>query len=465
MALESLKNTVALFFRDGSDGDDLPDVPEEPLSPREARLRRAAAILRWGAIANGIVMTLVVIVGIVAATQSDRGLFERVHAALLGRVAVNADAALLAALLLGLANASVLLVLLVGTLAQELWIIGGVWLLAGFNVLALVQWGYTPAIITMVPAVWCGLIASRDFRGFRMNPVMLKELRGRMRGVRAAVVMTVYLGLMSGFMVLLYLISTTANRVAGTAVTGDLGRILFVGVVGIELMLIIFIAPAFTAGAITGERERKTYDLLQVTLLPQPSFVMGKLESALSYIVLLLLAAIPLQSIAFLFGGVSETEVLLAFVMLAVTAIALGSLGMFFSSVAQRTLTASVRSYTVALAVTFGLPLLLSVFLGYYSGALTGSGTGIDDSPVLETILIYTGLILASLNPVATSLFSQFMLIEYQEIGFWTATLSSDGSKIPLVAPWITFTIIYLSVSAILIVLSVRRMRRSEGRE
>ena len=35
----------------------------------------------------------------------------------------------------------------------------------------------------------------------------------------------------------------------------------------------------------------------------------GKLVSALSFVMLLLLAAIPLQSIAFFFGGVAETEV------------------------------------------------------------------------------------------------------------------------------------------------------------
>jgi ABC-type transport system involved in multi-copper enzyme maturation permease subunit len=151
-----------------------------------------------------------------------------------------------------------------------------------------------------------------------------------MRGMRAFVVITIYLGLMSGVTVLVYLIYTPFNRGSASTVTGELGRILFGAVVGIELLLIIFIAPAFTAGAITGERERKTYDLLQTTLLPNPSFITGKLESSLGYILLLLLAAIPLQSIAFLFGGVTELELVLAFVILIVTAVALGTIGMYF---------------------------------------------------------------------------------------------------------------------------------------
>ena len=44
--------------------------------------------------------------------------------------------------------------------------------------------------------------------------------------------------------------------------------------------------------------------------------------------------------------------------------------------------------------------------------------------------------------------------------GFITVTLASDGSKIPLISPWIMFTLLYLIVSSLLLVLAVRRMRR-----
>src|SRR5690606_3841136 len=153
---------------------------------------------------------------------------------------------------------------------------------------------------------------------------------------------------------------------------------------GIELLLIVFIAPAFTAGAITGERERQTYDLLKTTLLASPSFVIGKLESALGYILLLLLAAIPLQSIAFLFGGVSEIELLLAFVILAVAAVTLGTVGIYFSAAMQRTLTASVRAYSVSLMATFGIPVVVGTILSAIEGALFRSGANATPSPVVE---------------------------------------------------------------------------------
>lgn len=436
-----------------------PDPLQGGLTPREIRLKRAAEILRWGAIANGIAAALVFVLAVAAALHISDGLFASFHGLLLSGFNGGDDIALFTLILLITANVSVLLLLVVGILAQEMWALILVWLWTAVNVGLLLLLGFLPALITLAVTVWAGMIAVRDTNAFRFNPVMLKELRGRMRGMRAFVVITVYLGLMSGVTVLVYLIYTPFNRGVSSAVTGELGRILFIAVVGIELLLIIFIAPAFTAGAITGERERKTYDLLQTTLLPNSSFITGKLESALSYILLLLLAAIPLQSIAFLFGGVSELELGMAFIILAVTAVALGTVGMFFSSTVERTLTASVRAYTVALIVTFGIPLVLSVLLNFYGNALTGVGTGIKDAPILEAALIYLGLLLTSLNPIATGIFTQYMLVEYRQLGFVTVPLSSDGSLIPLVSPWISFTIIYLMTSAILILLSVRRMR------
>jgi ABC-2 type transport system permease protein len=438
------------------DAIQLVEAPEEALSPREIRLERGASVLKWGAIANAVLSVVFLVLALLGGLGIIPNLFTTLHNLVLARTPGSDDAAVAAVILLTQLNISFLLVVMVGVLAREIWSFVVVWLIAIVNGVLLLLLGFTPAIITIVAAIWCGLILSQDIRAFRMNPVMLKELRGRMRGIRAFVVLTVYLGLMSGFTALLYLVYVPVNQQTGSAAAGEIGRVLFMGIVGIELMLIIFIAPAFTAGAITGERERQTYDLLRTTLLPSPSFVIGKLESALSYVLLLLLAAIPLQSIAFLFGGVTELELILSFVILTVTAIALGTVGIYFSAVAPRTLSASVRAYTTTLVATFGAPLVASILLQI----LTVSVRTL--SPVIEALLIYINDFLVSLNPIATALQTQQLLINQQVVGFWTDTLASDGSTIPRVSPWITFTIIYLVASTVLIVLSIQRMRKVE---
>jgi len=431
----------------------------EQLSPRDARLEATAAIFRRGALINGVIALITLLLSGLAAARLLP--FDALRSLLLFNYAGSADTALGIMILLALINVSFMLVLMVSVLAREIWAIPAVWLLALINVALLLIFGWLIGAINVALGVLAGIGLLREFKTFRVNPVMLKELRGRMRGMRAFAVITVYLGLMSGFAALIYLVYGSSTRASGSAAAGEIGRVLFLGIVGIELLLIIFIAPAFTAGAITGERERQTYDLLKTTLLSTPSFVIGKLESALGYILLLLLAAIPLQSIAFLFGGVSEAEVVLSFIILTVTAVALGTVGIYFSAAMARTLNASVRAYSAILVIMFVAPVVLGVVLNLINELLF-IRQGLLLSPGMEAIFRYLDLLLTSINPIATGLTSQQLLVNQGVLGFYPFTLASNGSTIPMVSPWITFAILYLAASAVLIVLTIRNTRKVE---
>ncbi|MBN2471472.1 MAG: hypothetical protein JXN59_12175 [Anaerolineae bacterium] len=285
------------------------------------------------------------------------------------------------------------------------------------------------------------------------NPMVLKELRGRMRGARAFIVLTVYLALMSGFVTLIYIVFSESLSFTGPSQGGEIGRILFRSIVGVELFLVTFIAPAFSAGSISGERERQTYDLLRTTLLPARSLVGGKLIATLSYIFLLLLAAIPLQSIAFLFGGVSGTEVVLSFVILLATAILLGTVGVFFSAVTVRTLSASVLSYAFALFTIIILPIGMLIFLSIFNGL------GTMGTDAVETIVYYVVGFLIATNPLGTLFGTLMLLSDRQVVGLFPATLSS-GATITLVSPWVVFVVFTLVVSVILMVIATRRVDR-----
>lgn len=447
-------------------GDNVPEgvawdrIPPELMTPRERLLRRSSLIMFWGALVNLAAALIVIGVAIHAANQ-DAAVFSALQAAALGKFATQADTAALLIFAGSAANAAILLALAAVIKAQELWTVFTAWLLTGVNLAALLAFGFTPGILAMIPLVAVGLLTIGDLRAFRLNPVMVKELRGRMRGVRGFAIISVFLTLMSFFTTLLYLLRVPAG---GVVVTGDLGREIFIGVLFIELMLIIFIVPALTAGAITTERERKTYDLLQTTLITKATFVVGKMQSALGYIVLLLLSAIPLQSIAFLFGGVSEAELILALLALLVSALALGAFGMFFSSITERTLAATIRSYTVAIAITIGLPALaLILFQNAYGNVINSFTNRFTDNPAVEATTIYLDMIATSLNPIMATLRSQQMLIDHQQLVTMRVTLASNGASIPILSPWVLLTLVYLSVTALLLLISIRRMERQGG--
>lgn len=298
--------------------------------------------------------------------------------------------------------------------------------------------------------------ARRSRRGWfeRMrNPVALKELRGRMRGPRAFMVLTVYLALTSGLTVLLYVLQAEAISRTATPTGSDIGRVLFFGVVAVELFLVTFIGPAFTASAVSGEREHRTYELLRTTLLPATALVVGKLISALAYIVLLLLAAIPLQAIAFLFGGVSVEELVIGLVILLATAIHFGAVGLYFSAIMQRTLPASVLTYSYTLFATVGLPVVLMIVLPIFTPLVR-----LINSTAVQAAALYATGMVVSLNPIATTIITDTFIVERQEIGVFQFTLAT-GQQVPVVSPWIPYTLFALATSVLLMWLSARRVR------
>ncbi|MBC7870121.1 MAG: hypothetical protein H7Y09_04730, partial [Chitinophagaceae bacterium] len=189
---------------------------DAPLTPRELRLERISTILRWGAILNALLVAIVITLTIISAASSNLELVRSIAQILLPRAtSLREDAALLAVILLIFANISALLVSMVGVLAQELWSLVLIALTVIANAAGLILFGFLPGLLTVIVAAFAATVLIADLRAFRTNPVMLKELRERMRGARAFVVITVYLALMSGFAVLLYLVQRGVVQDAG----------------------------------------------------------------------------------------------------------------------------------------------------------------------------------------------------------------------------------------------------------
>jgi ABC-type transport system involved in multi-copper enzyme maturation permease subunit len=191
--------------------------------------------------------------------------------------------------------------------------------------------------------------------------VGLKELRGRVRGRRAFVVLTFYLLFLGSFAWAWELVAERAYVQNATLQGGSaafasslVGQEVFGALILVETLLVVFLAPAFTSGAISLEREKQTLDMLAATPISSLAIVVGKLVSALAYVFLLIAASIPLTAIVFVFGGVGPDDVLRAYAVLVVSAIGLGSLGLFISAIMQRTQGATVVTFFTVLFLTLG---------------------------------------------------------------------------------------------------------------
>ncbi len=312
----------------------------------------------------------------------------------------------------------------------------------------------------------------RWIRRVMSNPVVLKELRGRMRGARAFVVLTLYLLLLGGSVSLSFI--PLASLPMGTgfdlAMRQLIGKTMFGIAVFIQFIIVSFVAPGITAGTITSEREHQTYDILRTTLLSARDLVNGKLLAALSFLFLLLLAALPIQSLAFLLGGVGMEEVIIAVIMLLTTAVALSTIGIFLSSLLKRTLVSTVLAYAVSILSVIGLPLMLFMLATISAPMINyffARGGGDDVGIVSAVIMIGLGWILVSTNPLAAAILTEVILTEEQSLWYFSIPLPSSAQvpnppDLPVLSPWIGYVVGYLLLSLLLIKISVRIIKRPE---
>lgn len=255
--------------------------------------------------------------------------------------------------------------------------------------------------------------------------LLTKELRLRLRRERTIWVLITYLLVMTllGFL----FISRTSPYNSNSVSTVGLG--LYTLLVFVQLFLIVFITPAFTATSINGEKERQTFDLLLCSRLSAFELVAGKLVAGLANALLLIAASIPLFSLVFFFGGVGPTQVFQATLVFVVTTIVVGTFGLFCSTLLKH------PPVSIAIAYMFCViwvitPWLLS-FLLQLSAPFNGSA---------QESYIFIG------NPIL-AMISTFTFGGGSPIG----TISLFGTSL---TPWITYTIVNVLLTIVLLLLS-----------
>jgi ABC-type transport system involved in multi-copper enzyme maturation permease subunit len=196
--------------------------------------------------------------------------------------------------------------------------------------------------------------------------VGVKELRGRMRGRRAFVMLTVHLLVVAGFafMVEELAVRSFSGGFGGSVATSDIGRALFTALLMLLTLVVLILGPASTSGAISLEREKQTLDMLSTTPISSLAIVLGKLVSALGWMFMLLLASIPVMALVFMFGGVGPEDLVRGYIVLFASAILYGSLGLFISALVKRTQAATVINLVLAIALTGGSAGVYGVLTG-----------------------------------------------------------------------------------------------------
>jgi ABC-type transport system involved in multi-copper enzyme maturation permease subunit len=199
--------------------------------------------------------------------------------------------------------------------------------------------------------LWGVWLAGLVVVGRLFGPVLYYDLVRSARRLRFVIVRTLY-ALFIAF-VLCWLFSvlvTSRGWQMPTARMSDFANGFFYTFLVIQFVTVVLLTPAYTAGAIAEEKERKTLEFILATDLDNREIVLGKVVSRMLNLSLLLLAGVPILSFLQFLGGVDPNMVLAGFAATAITMFSVAGLSMLNSVMCRRARDAIVMTYLMALA-------------------------------------------------------------------------------------------------------------------
>lgn len=268
------------------------------------------------------------------------------------------------------------------------------------------------------------------------NPVFVKELKLRFRSFKSFSGLMFYLAVICIFIVGFLLITT--GFTGKGFFRPDTSFMMFAVLTILQMALVLFITPSLTAGAISSEREKQTLNILLTTTQSSTQIIIGKLLSSVAFLVLMLIAGLPLYSLVFLFGGVSPSQLISIFLFYLLTVVAIGSIGVMFSTITKRTIVAMISTYGSIIFLGG-----ITAFFFFISIAFHQMGNS------LGTSTSYMAYFWASINPGA-------LMLTLTSPAMGDALAQVSGVKFPV---WISYLIAYSLIIVFCLTIAIKKLR------
>jgi ABC-type transport system involved in multi-copper enzyme maturation permease subunit len=164
----------------------------------------------------------------------------------------------------------------------------------------------------------------------------------------------------------------------------------------VQFAAVLLLTPAAVAGAVAGERQRGTLDLLLTSRLSAAEIVLGKLVSRGLFLLGLLLTGLPVLALTLLFGGVDPWLVGGGVILAAAYCAALAGLSLYCSVMTQSVAGAVIATYALAVGLaTLTAPFTLALISRPPAGAADRWGPRVDY--LAADVLMLAGTALGSL--------------------------------------------------------------------
>jgi len=197
-----------------------------------------------------------------------------------------------------------------------------------------------------------------------VNPVLRKDLLGLLRLKRFAAIQLLFVLALGAAVLLGWPRGGVMSMSARSS--DDLLMALVMG----QAIVMILAVPGLAAVSITGEREALTLEMLYASRLTAVQIVIGKVLSAISFPVLLMISALPFLGLLNFRGAVDTNVLVWAYLVLISTAVLLAILSLTVSAYCGQSATALVAAYLITLGAAGALLVPGAIMLGAAGGYL-----------------------------------------------------------------------------------------------
>lgn len=203
------------------------------------------------------------------------------------------------------------------------------------------------------------------------NPVFEKEVKRNTRSIRISWIVF-GCNLMLGAIALVCFFGESSIYGYMTPLSYTMPMRCYMMMAYLLFFLLLLTVPVIAGASVSLEREKRTLDLLLTTHLNPWKIIIGKLEASLSIIFVIAFSAMPALALITVFGGVGLTDLLTLVLLLLVSGIFIGSIGIFCSVAFKRTTIATLMTYLIVMLFVVGT--IAAVAMDYYLQTLRGQG-------------------------------------------------------------------------------------------
>ncbi|MDQ3024240.1 MAG: hypothetical protein M3R04_07665 [bacterium] len=224
-----------------------------------------------------------------------------------------------------------------------------------------------------------------------MWSIVQKEYRQRARGVATVGLIITYTLILGGVSFLVYL-GSYAGLETGSTTAGSVGRNMCIATFIAQLLLALMLSLSINASTIAAEKDQETFDLLNLTLFRSWEIVFGKFLSSTGFLLILVVTAIPIYTLAFTFGGVSPDFFWRLAAIVVGSTLLVSAIGLLLSLTSEDLRTALGRAFLALI--------LLGAVTGLFGSFLTGS---LSSSPP-NVLTYWVGAASWLVNPVFSAI-------------------------------------------------------------